>query len=68
MSLLYLWWDREAAKKGSFLNDQATRSGGGLNGCATKEKRIFFNVGKKVPMATKPRGWAKGLYSGRATK
>ena len=39
-----------------------------MNGCATKEKRTFFNVRKKVPMATKPRGrGAKGL-SGRATK
>ena len=24
--------------------------GGGLNGCATKEKRTFFDVRKKVPM------------------
>ena len=29
---------------------------GPLNGCATKEKGTFFNVRKKVPMATKPRG------------
>ena len=35
---------------------RATKGGGGLNGCATKEKYIFFNVRKKVPMTTKPRG------------
>ena len=39
----------------------------GLNGCATKEKKNFFDVRKKVPKATKPRRGAKGL-SGRATK
>ena len=39
---------REAAKKSSFLS-----GGGGLNGCATKDKRTFFY---KVPMATKLRG------------
>ena len=34
----------------------------GKNACATKEKGTFFNVRKKVPMATKPRGGgAKGL-------
>ena len=38
---------REAAKKSSFLSGQATKRGGGLNGCATKEKRTFFNVRKK---------------------
>ena len=43
------------------------RGGGGLNGCATMERRTFFNVRKKGPTATKPRGGAKGL-SGRATK
>ena len=33
-----------------------------------REKKTFFNVRKKVPLATKPRGWgAKGL-SGRVTK
>ena len=41
---------REAAKKGSFLS-------------ATKEKRTSFLMqGKNVPMATKPRGRAKGLF------
>ena len=30
--------------------------GGGLNGCSTKKKKTFFNVRKKVSMATKPRG------------
>ena len=30
--------------------------GGGLNRCATKEIKTLFNVKKKVPMATKPRG------------
>ena len=30
--------------------------GGGLNGCAIKEKIPFFNVRKKNPMATKPGG------------
>ena len=45
---------REAAKK-NFLVAGPLR-GGGLHGCATKEKRAFFNVRKKVPMATKPRG------------
>ena len=58
---------REAAKKVLFLVAGPLR-GGEVNGCATKEKRTFFNVRKKVPMATKPRGGgAKGL-SGRATK
>ena len=34
-----------------------------------RKKELVFNVRKKVPIATKPRGWggAKGL-SGRATK
>ena len=55
--------------------------GGGeeLNGCATRKKELFYNVRKKVPMATKPRetileigllprgGGAEGL-SGRVTK
>ena len=31
----------EAAKKSSFLSGRATKRGGGLNGCATKEKRTF---------------------------
>ena len=47
---------RETAKKALFLVAGPIR-GGGLNGCATKEKRTFFCLrGKKVPMATKPRG------------
>ena len=41
-------------KKSSFLINRATKRGGGLNGCASKEKSFFFNVRKKVPMATKP--------------
>ena len=46
--------------------------GRGLNGCATKEKKNFFIVRKKVPMVTKPEampggGGANGL-SGRAIK
>ena len=35
-----------------------------LNGCATKEKKIFFlYVRKKVPMATKPRLGGGGLMA-----
>ena len=45
-----------------FFSGRATKRGGGLNVCATKEKRRFFYVRKKVPM-----GGAKGLCS-RATK
>ena len=37
-----------SSKKSSFLSGRATKTGGGLNGCAA--------LGKKVPMATKPRG------------
>ena len=40
----------------------------GLNGCATKKKRTFFNVRKKVSMATKPRGGGVKGPIGRATK
>ena len=58
---------REAAKKVLFLGAGPLRGGWGLNGCATKEKRTFFNVRKKVPKASRPGGGAKGL-SGRATK
>ena len=46
---------REAAKKVIFLVAGPLRGGGGLNGCATKEKRTFFNERKKVPITTKPR-------------
>ena len=36
---------------------EATKREGGLNGCVPQEKRIiFFNVRKKVPFASKPRG------------
>ena len=52
---------KEAAKKSSFLSGR----GEGLNGCATKEKRTFLNVRKKVPMATKPRGGTKRQYGVR---
>ena len=42
-------------RKNSLIREAAKK--GGINGCATKEKRtFFFNVRKKVPMATKPRG------------
>ena len=41
--------------------------GGGLSKWATKKKRNFFYVRKKVSMATKPRGRATGLC-GRATR
>ena len=34
-------------QKSSFLSCRATKRGGGLNGCATKEKSTFFNVRKK---------------------
>ena len=44
---------REAAKKVLlFFAGPLRGEGGGLNGCATKEKRTFFNVTKKVPLAT----------------
>ena len=43
-------------KKVIFLVAGPLRGGGRLNGCATKEKRTFFSVRKKVPVATKPRG------------
>ena len=46
---------KAASKKSSFLSGRTTKKGGGLNGCATKEKRTFFNVRKKIPLATKPR-------------
>ena len=45
---------KESRKKSSFLSGRATKRGGGLNGCATKEKITFFNVRGKVPMATRP--------------
>ena len=49
-------------KKVLFFLAGPLRGGRGLNVCATKEKRTFFNVREKVPMATKPRGgWTKGL-------
>ena len=43
-------------QKNYFLSGRATKRGGWLNGCATKEKRPFFNVRGKVPMTTKPEG------------
>ena len=42
--------------------------GGGLNGCSTKEKGTFFNVRKKVPVATKPSGGLKALVAGLLRK
>ena len=60
---------REAAKKSFVLSGRATKREGGLNGCATKEKRLFFNVKKKVPMATKPRGGGlKAIVAGPLKK
>ena len=50
---------REAAKKVIFSVAGPQREGG-LNGCATKEKELYFDVRKKVPMATKPRGGRAG--------
>ena len=32
----------ESRKKSSFLSGRATKRGGGLNGCATKQKKTFF--------------------------
>ena len=51
VKVLIMFWQsfvcfREAAKK--------------VNGCATKEKRTFVNVRKKVPMTTKLRGGGPG--------
>ena len=46
---------REAARKKIIFLVAGPIRGWRLNGCATKEKRTFFNVGKKVPVATKPR-------------
>ena len=44
-------------KKVLFLVAGPLREGGRLSGCATKKKKdFFFNVRKKVSMATKPRG------------
>ena len=44
---------REATKKSSYLSGHAApghQEGGGLNGCATKEKRTFFcGFPNKVP-------------------
>ena len=62
----YILW--EAAKKVIFLVAGPLR-GGGLNGCATKEKITFFNIRKKVPMATKPGGGGlKALVAGPLRK
>ena len=59
---------REAAKeKSSFLSGRATQRGGGLTGVSLRKKELFYYARKKAPMATKPRGGAKGL-SGRTTK
>ena len=50
-------FSKGSRKKFLFLMAGPLRGVGGvLNGCATKEKRTFFNVRKKVPVATKPRG------------
>ena len=52
----------EAAKKIIFLVAGPLRGGEGLNGFATKEKITFFNIRKKVPMATKPGGGAERTF------
>ena len=41
-------------RKVLFLVVGPLRGGGGLKGCNTKENRTFFNIRKKVPMATLP--------------
>ena len=55
---------REDARKVLFFVARSLR-GGGLNGCATKEKKIFFNERKKVPLSRG--GGAKDLH-GRVSK
>ena len=40
--IFYIFWVREAAKKSSFLSGRVAKRGGGLNGCATKEKITFL--------------------------
>ena len=63
------WQFREAAKIILFLVAGPLRGGGRLNRCATKKKITFFNVGKKVPKATKPRGGGlKALVAGPLRK
>ena len=52
---LFQSYDKGSPKKVIFLVASPLR-GGKLNGCATKEKRTFCNVRKKVPIASKPRG------------
>ena len=47
--------DKGSRKKILFLVAGPLRGGGGANGCATKEKRTFFNVRGKNPIANKPR-------------
>ena len=51
-------------KKSSFLSGRATKRGWGLNGCATKEKRIYFLM-FLWPLS---RGGGAKSLSGRATK
>ena len=55
---------------GASLQKRRGNDRGGLNGCTTKEKITFFNVRKKVPMATKPRGGGglKALVAGPLRK
>ena len=62
--LLFLFYNKGNCerKKVLFLVAGPLRGGGRLNGCANKEKRTFFYVRKKGPMATKPKG-----LSGRDT-
>ena len=47
---------REAAKKILFLVAGDTKRGGAKRVCHQGRKNFFFNVRKKVPIATKPRG------------
>ena len=57
-------------QKSYFLSGRAAKRGGGLNGCATMKKKTFFNVRKKVPLATKPKGEGglKALVAGPLRK
>ena len=50
-------------KENSSLSGRATKREWGLHGCATKEKITFFNVKKKIPMATKQGGGLRALVN-----
>ena len=62
VSLIRLWllnifpiMPKGSRRKVLFLVAGPLTGGGGLNRCATKEKRKFFNVRKEVLMSNKPR-------------